>query len=209
MTKKLFNRIINIAMVGITLLTAYQSYTDFNMLWLTSFIVSLAGTFGTMATAYKWKYAGLPNMVQNISNIYVSGVSGVVGDAVMGVYYLGTEAFSLKSWTEHAKGNKVEVDKTFEWKRVVKLVFWTGVGLGLLSFTLGGKMIILDAVNNATGAVAQYLQKVERKRVGWVLWFITNVIGIVIWYRLENMQMAVMYSVFTLNSVRGYLNWSE
>ena len=209
MTKKLFNQIINVAMVGITLLTAYQSYTDFNMLWLTSFIVSLAGTFGTMATAYKWKYAGLPNMVQNISNIYVSGVSGVVGDAVMGVYYLGTEAFSLKSWTEHAKGNKVEVDKTFEWKRVVKLVFWTGVGLGLLSFTLGGKMIILDAVNNATGAVAQYLQKVERKRIGWVLWFITNVIGIVIWYRLENMQMAVMYSVFTLNSVRGYLNWSE
>lgn len=206
---KLFNRIINIAMVGITLLTAYQSYTDFNMLWLTSFIVSLSGTFGTMATAYKWKYAGLPNMVQNISNIYVSGVSGVVGDAVMGIYYLGTEAFSLKSWTEHAKGNKVQVDKTFEWKRVVKLVFWTGVGLGLLSFTLGGKMIILDAVNNATGAVAQYLQKVERKRVGWVLWLITNVIGIVIWYRLENMQMAVMYSVFTLNSVRGYLNWSE
>ena len=209
MTKKLFNQIINIAMVGITLLTAYQSYTDFNMLWLTSFIVSLAGTFGTMATAYKWKYAGLPNMVQNISNIYVSGVSGVLGDAIMGVYYLGTEVFSLKSWTEHAKGNKVEVDKTFEWKRVVKLVFWTGVGLGLLSFTLGGKMIILDAVNNATGAVAQYLQKVERKRVGWVLWFITNVIGIVIWYRLENMKMAVMYSVFTLNSVRGYLNWSE
>ena len=209
MTKKLFNQIINIAMVGITLLTAYQSYTDFNILWLTSFIVSLAGTFGTMATAYKWKYAGLPNMVQNISNIYVSGVSGVLGDAIMGVYYLGTEAFSLKSWTEHAKGNKVEVDKTFEWKRVVKLVFWTGVGLGLLSFTLGGKMIILDAVNNATGAVAQYLQKVERKRIGWVLWFVTNVIGVVIWYRLENMQMAVMYSVFTLNSVRGYLNWSE
>lgn len=209
MTKKLFNQIINILMVGITLLTAYQSYTDFNTLWLTSFIVSLAGTFGTMATAYKWKYAGLPNMVQNISNIYVSGVSGVLGDAIMGVYYLGTEAFSLKSWTENAKGNKVEVDKTFNWKRVVLLVFFTGIGLGLLSLALGGKMIILDAMNNATGAVAQYLQKIERKRVGWVLWFITNVIGIVIWYELGNAQMAVMYSVFTLNSVRGYLNWSE
>ena len=209
MTKKLFNHIINILMVGITLLTAYQSYTDFNTLWLTSFIVSLAGTFGTMATAYKWKYAGLPNMVQNISNIYVSGVSGVLGDAIMGVYYLGTEAFSLKSWTEHSKGNKVLIDKTFDWKRVVLLVFFTGIGLGLLSLALGGKMIILDAMNNATGAVAQYLQKIERKRVGWVLWFITNVIGIVIWYELGNAQMAVMYSVFTLNSVRGYLNWSE
>ena len=209
MTKKLFNQIINVLMLGITLLTAYQSYTDFNTLWLTSFIVSLAGTFGTMATAYKWKYAGLPNMIQNISNIYVSGVSGVLGDAIMGVYYLGTEAFSLKSWTEHSKGNKVEVDKTFDWKRVSLLVFFTGIGLGLLSLALGGQMIILDAANNATGAVAQYLQKVERKRAGWVLWFITNVIGIVIWYELGNPQMAVMYGVFTLNSVRGYLNWSE
>lgn len=209
MTKKLFNQIINIAMVGITLLTAYQSYTDFNTLWLTSFIVSLAGTLGTMATAYKWKYAGLPNMVQNISNIYVSGVSGVLGDAVMGIYYFATEAFSLKVWTDHAKGNKVEVDKSVDWKRVLVLILTTGVGLGLMSFVLGGQMIIMDALNNATGAVAQYLQKIERKRAGWVLWFITNVIGIVIWYKLENMQMAVMYSVFTLNSVRGYLNWSE
>lgn len=209
MTKKLFNQIINIAMVGITLLTAYQSYTDFNTLWLTSFIVSLAGTLGTMATAYKWKYAGLPNMVQNISNIYVSGVSGVLGDAVMGIYYFATEAFSLKVWTDHAKGNKVQVDKTVDWKRVLVLILTTGVGLGLMSFVLGGQMIIMDALNNATGAVAQYLQKIERKRAGWVLWFITNVIGIVIWYKLENMQMAVMYSVFTLNSVRGYLNWSE
>lgn len=209
MTKKLFNQIINVLMLGITLLTAYQSYTDFNTLWLTSFIVSLAGTLGTMATAYKWKYAGLPNMVQNISNIYVSGVSGVLGDAIMGVYYLGTEAFSLKSWTEHSKGNKVEVDKTFDWKRVSLLVFFTGIGLGLLSLALGGQMIILDAMNNATGAVAQYLQKVERKRAGWVLWFITNIIGIKIWFELGNPQMAVMYGVFTLNSVRGYLNWSE
>lgn len=209
MTKKLFNQIINVLMLGITLLTAYQSYADFNTLWLTSFIVSLAGTFGTMATAYKWKYAGLPNMIQNISNIYVSGVSGVLGDAIMGVYYLGTEAFSLKSWTEHSKGNKVEVDKTFDWKRVSLLVFFTGIGLGLLSLALGGQMIILDAMNNATGAVAQYLQKVERKRAGWVLWFITNVIGIKIWFELGNPQMAVMYGVFTLNSVRGYLNWSE
>ena len=209
MTKKIFNQIINVFMLGITLLTAYQSYTDFNVMWLTSFIVSLAGTFGTMATAYKWKYAGLPNMVQNVSNVFVSTASGVYGDAIMAGYYLVTETLSLKIWTDHSKGNKVEVDKTFDWKRVSMLVVITGIGLGLLSFILGGQMIILDALNNATGAVAQYLQKIERKRVGWVLWLITNVIGIVIWYRLGNVQLAVMYAIFTLNSIRGYLNWSE
>lgn len=209
MTKKIFNQIINVFMLGITLLTAYQSYTDFNVMWLTSFIVSLAGTFGTMATAYKWKYAGLPNMVQNISNVFVSTASGIYGDAVMAVYYFITEASSLKIWTEHSNGDKVEVDKTFDWKRVSILVLITGLGLGLFSFILGGQMIIMDAFNNATGAVAQYLQKIERKRFGRVLWAITNLVGIRLWFKLGNTQMAVMYAVFTLNSIRGYLNWSE
>ena len=209
MTKKIFNQIINLFMLGITLLTAYQSYTDFNVMWLTSFIVSLAGTFGTMATAYKWKYAGLPNMVQNVSNVFVSTASGVYGDAIMAVYYFVTETLSLKIWTEHSKGNEVEVDKTFDWKRVSILVLITGLGLGLFSFILGGQMIILDAFNNATGAVAQYLQKIERKRFGWVLWAITNLVGIRLWLKLGNTQLAVMYAVFTLNSIRGYLNWSE
>ena len=209
MTKKIFNQVINLFMLGITLLTAYQSYTDFNVMWLTSFIVSLAGTFGTMATAYKWKYAGLPNMVQNVSNVFVSTASGVYGDAIMAVYYFVTETLSLKIWTEHSNGDKVEVDKTFDWKRVSILVLITGLGLGVFSFILGGQMIIMDAFNNATGAVAQYLQKIERKRFGWVLWAITNLIGIRLWFKLGNTQLAVMYAVFTLNSVRGYLNWSE
>ena len=209
MTKKIFNQIINVFMLGITLLTAYQSYTDFNIMWLTSFIVSLAGTFGTMATAYKWKYAGLPNMVQNVSNIFVSTASGVYGDAIMAVYYFITETLSLKIWTEHSNGDEVEVDKTFDWKRVSILVLITGLGLGVFSFILGGQMIIMDAFNNATGAVAQYLQKIERKRFGWVLWAITNLIGIRLWFKLGNTQLAVMYAVFTLNSIRGYMNWSE
>ena len=70
-------------------------------------------------------------------------------------------------------------------------------------------MIIMDAFNNATGAVAQYLQKIERKRFGWVLWAITNLVGIRLWFKLGNTQLAVMYAVFTLNSIRGYMNWSE
>ena len=209
MAKRIFNQIINFLMVGITLFTAYQSYTDLNIMWVTSFIVSLAGAFGTMATAYKWKYAGLPNMVQNISNVFVSTASGICGDAVMAVYYFITEASSLKIWAEHSDGGKVEVDKTFDWKRVSILVLITGLGLGLFSFILGGQMIIMDAFNNATGAVAQYLQKIERKRFGWVLWAITNLVGIRLWLKLGNTQLAVMYAIFTLNSIRGYLNWSE
>ena len=117
------------------------------------------------------------------------------------------QAIEISANIPHVKAlSLIGVDKAIDFCEKVGI---TGLGDEGLSLALGGKMIILDAMNNATGAVAQYLQKIERKRVGWVLWFITNVIGIVIWYELGNAQMAVMYSVFTLNSVRGYLNWSE
>lgn len=208
--KKQINLLTNLLMIGLSVFTAYQTYTAFNWQWLLSFVVSLAGTLGTMATAYKWRYAGLPNMVQNVSNFIVSVGAGIYGDAIMAGYYFLMESLSLKTWGEHSKSDgTITVDKTVNWLKVAVLVAITGLGLGCLSFILGGQAIVLDALNNATGAVAQYMQKVERKRASWYLWLATNLMGIVIWLSVDNVQLAVMYGIFTLNSVRGLMNWSE
>lgn len=208
--KKQINLLTNLLMIGLSVFTAYQTYISFNWQWLLSFIVSLAGTLGTMATAYKWRYAGLPNMMQNVSNFIVSVGAGIYGDAVMAGYYFLMESLSLKTWGAHSKADgTITVDKTVDWRKVAILIATTGLGLGLFSFILGGQAIVLDALNNATGAVAQYMQKVERKRASWYLWLATNVMGIIIWLSVDNVQLAVMYGIFTLNSVRGLINWSE
>lgn len=206
--KQFFNKIVDVLMVGIVLYTTANTWTEFSWYWLLSTIVLWAGTAGTIMTAKRHKLAGLPNLVQNGFNLVVAWQSGVFGDSLMSLWYAVSEALSLKTWGEHAKGDKVQTEKNVNWLKVAIMVLVTGVVLGIYSYLRGGQQIILDAINNSTGAVAQYMQKISRQRASWYLWGITNLIGIVLWWDINPIQSA-MYTAFLLNTVRGYINWSE
>lgn len=206
--KRLFNSLVDILMLIIATNTTVVTFKGFNAYWVLSTVVLWAGTVGTIMTAKRHKLAGLPNLVQNGFNLIVAWQSGVFGDSIMSPWYAVSEALSLKIWGEHAEGDKVETEKDVNWFKVAFMVLVTGVLLGVYSYLRGGQQIVLDAINNATGAVAQYMQKIKRQRASWYLWGITNLIGIVLWWDINPIQSA-MYTAFLLNTVRGYLNWSE
>lgn len=206
--KRLFNSLVDILMLIIATYTTVVTFKGVNAYWALSTVVLWAGTFGTIMTAKRHKLAGLPNLVQNGFNLIVAWQSGVFGDSIMSLWYAVSEALSLKTWGEHAKGDKVETEKDVNWFKVAFMVLVTGVLLGVYSYLRGGQQIVLDAINNSTGAVAQYMQKIKRQRASWYLWGITNLIGIVLWWDINPIQSA-MYTAFLLNTVRGYLNWSE
>lgn len=206
--KRLFNSLVDILMLIIATYTTVVTFKGINAYWVLSTVVLWAGTFGTIMTAKRHKLAGLPNLVQNSFNLIVAWQSGVFGDSIMSLWYAVSEALSLKTWGEHAKGDKVETEKDVNWFKVAFMVLVTGVLLGVYSYLRGGQQIVLDAINNSTGAVAQYMQKIKRQRASWYLWGITNLIGIALWWDINPIQSA-MYTAFLLNTVRGYLNWSE
>lgn len=206
--KQMFNKIVDILMLGIALYTTAITWADFTWYWLLSTVVLWAGTVGTIMTAKRHKLAGLPNLVQNVFNIFVSGYAGVLGDSLMSVWYAVNEGASIKIWNDHSVGDKVKTEKCVNWFRVVGLMAVTGIGMGLYSYYMGGQKIVLDAVNNASGAIGIYMQKIERQRASWYLWGITNILGIAIWWDINPIQ-AGMYVAFLLNTVRGYINWSE
>lgn len=206
--KRLFNSLVDILMLIIALYTTVVTFKGFNAYWALSTVVLWAGTFGTIMTAKRHKLAGLPNLLQNGFNLIVAWQSGVFGDSIMSLWYAVSEGLSLKTWGEHAKGDKVETEKDVNWFKVAFMVLVTGVLLGVYSYLRGGQQIVLDAINNSTGAVAQYMQKIKRQRASWYLWGITNLIGIVLWWDINPIQSA-MYTAFLLNTVRGYINWSE
>lgn len=208
MNKKMLNILVDVLMVLIAIYTMTATWAGFSWYWLLSTVVLWAGTVGTIMTAKKHAKAGIPNLIQNVFNLYVSGVSRIPGDALMSLWYAGNEFTSLKTWGENSEGNKVETEKTVDWKHVFKLVVITGIGLGLFSYFVNGRMIVLDALNNASGAFAEYMQKVKRQRASWWLWGITNLIGIYMWWDINPIQSG-MYVAFLLNTVRGYINWSE
>ena len=209
MNKRNLNWLVNFLMIIIGIRSTILNYTgEFTVMYVTSILVLWAGTLGTIMTAYKHRFAGAPNLVQNFFNIYVSGTNGIVGDAVMAAFYAFFEGRSLWTWGKNTdENNKVQTTDKVNWISVVFQVFVATVGLGILSYILGGQKIILDSINNGTAIVAQVMSKERRQNASWFLWGITNVIGIAIFLEINPIQ-AAMYTAFLLNTIRGYVNWT-
>lgn len=203
--KKVLNIAVNVAMIVITAIGSFQNG------WFTlANLVSWMGLIGTIGIAYKWQGNFWFNATQNIFNVVVSARSKLFGDAIMALYYLGTQIPGFRSWkANRSEDGALVVDKKTDWKVVINAILIGGILLGGVSYALGGAFIILDAFNNSTAIVAQYLQIIKRKRSSWILWGVTNAVGVVIWMGVGVPQMAIMYTVFLLNSARAYVNWSE
>lgn len=204
-SRGVFNAAVTAAMI---LFTAYGSMQNG---WFTlPNLVSWLGLVGTIGIAHGKKWNFPFNMTQNVFNLIVSWRSKLFGDAIMALYYFATQIFGIDIWNKHQDqdGNLI-TDKRTDWMTVIAAILIGGVLLGGVSYLLGGAFIVLDAVNNSTAIVAQYLQIIKRKRSSWILWGMTNLIGIIIWLGVGVPQMSVMYAVFALNSVRGFINWSE
>lgn len=199
----IFNWIVTIAMIVITAQGSFQNG------WLTlANLVSWLGLIGTigLAHAQKWNFGF--NMVQNLFAAIQGGRSKLYGDMAMSIFYFFSQLYGMGNWKNHTQNGKLQIEKQSNWK-VIGLAISIGfVLLGGLSWLLGGAFILLDALNNATAIVAQVLQ-MRRERVSWILWLATNAIGVFIWLGVGQPQMATMYFVFSLNSIRGFVNWSR
>ncbi len=204
MNKKI-NVSIDVALIIVTIKGAIN-----NGLFTLETLLSFLGVAGVILIAYGRQENFIFNIAQNILNVLVSAKSKLFGDAVMAVYFLGTQFFGIDIWRNHRdeNGNLITDNKT-DWTVIVVAIFIGGVLLGGFSWLLGGAYITMDAFNNSTAIVAQYLQIIKRKRVGWALWAITNIVGVYIWLGVGQPQIAIMYLVFTINSIRGYLNWGK
>ena len=87
------------------------------------------------------------------------------------------------------------------------MILFLSVGIAIVSYFLGGNYIILDALTNATAIIAQTMH-MNRNKNGWIIWTLTNVISIYMFTSLGVTQVAVMYTVFCFNNVRGWINWT-
>ncbi|MDO4670953.1 MAG: nicotinamide riboside transporter PnuC [Aerococcus sp.] len=202
-TRRIFNWTVTIAMV---LLTGYGSFKNG---WLSlANLVSWLGLLGTIGLAYAKQWNFPFNMAQNLFAAVQGGVSRLYGDMFMSIFYFLSQIYGIYNWKNHkTESGELKIVKQSNWPVIIGAVVIGGFVLGLVSYLMGGEYIFLDAFNNATAIVAQVLQ-MRRNRGGWILWIITNVIGVYIWFGVGQPQMAIMYLVFTLNALRGLVNWN-
>lgn len=201
--KRIFNYLVTGAMIVLTAIGSFQNG------WLTlANLVSWLGLLGTVGLAYAWKHNFWFNMLQNLFAFAQGWKSKLFGDAIMSAFYFFSQIYGMKNWKLNTVNGKLKIEQKSNWKIVAISIVIGFFLLGGISWKLGGAFILLDAFNNSTAIVAQVLQ-MRRQRASWILWLVTNLVGIYIWIGVGVPQMAVMYTVFALNSVRGYINWSE
>lgn len=201
--KGTFNHIVTLAMI---ILTAYGSFQNgwLNLANLTSWL----GLVGTVGLAHKWQGNFYFNGFQNAIAAIVAGRAKLFGDMFMSLFYLSSQVYGYTNWSKHRTAEGLQVESRSNWFVVALSILVGFFLLGGVSWLMGGAFILLDAFNNSTAIVAQVMQ-MRRNRNSWLLWLLTNLVGIYIWLGVGVPQMAIMYAVFALNSVRGFINWSE
>jgi nicotinamide mononucleotide transporter len=66
----------------------------------------------------------------------------------------------------------------------------------------------VDAFTTFGSLFAMYLM-VKRYKEQWILWIIINALSIIMWLKIGDMVMVVMWSAYLVNSVYGLYKWSK
>ena len=182
---------------------------NYTFITVTSIIMAIFGFVGTWTMAVQWHHTFKANGVQNVAGILVAGASGIYGDMFTSLYYLITEFIGHFSWAKKRTADgELVVDKKFGAKDItIAVVFWT-VGLGLLSFLIGGQKIILDALTNGLSFTAQQRQ-VKGHLDGFYLWLLVDVLSFVLFISIGNPIVAFSYAGMFAQGVVGLMIWKQ
>lgn len=193
-------------------------------------IALIAGLLGFLcvflcAKGSIWNY---PLGVANVSlYAYISYGAGFYGEVMLnGLYYLPMNILGWYIWFGKAKQadpsikKKTEMDvevKIVTLKQKTMLVLGSTAAIAIYAWVLtelGGNLPIVDATTTVLSVVAMILM-VKRMAFQWNLWIFINAMSMVLWgYNFffqngETIAMFVMWSLYLINSVYGYINWKK
>lgn len=216
--EKLFVVFGSLAMIGLS------------VYWGDAPIALIAGLLGFLcvflcAKGSIWNYPlGVANV---ILYAYISYGAGFYGEVMLnGLYYLPMNILGWYIWFGKAKQadpavkEKTEMDvevKAVTLKQKALLVAGSVAAIALYTWILtlmGGNLPIIDATTTVLSIVAMILM-VKRIAFQWNLWIFINAMSMVLWgYNFffqngETIAMFVMWSLYLINSVYGYINWRK
>lgn len=159
--------------------------------------------------------------------VYPTGIVGVVlaawiyffiaspplyADAVLNIYYLMMSLYGWYQWTRK-KDDAVVYPISWCGSReilqglVLFALSWLGIWV-LLHFWTDSNTQVLDSLVSATAVTAMWwmaLRKVEN----WLAWTASNLIAIPLNFYKGFMLFTVMYVVFLLLALAGYISWKK
>ncbi|WP_170924786.1 nicotinamide riboside transporter PnuC [Candidatus Enterococcus clewellii] len=185
-----------------------------------SFLGMIAGATGIINVIFVTKgkisnyFFGLINVV---IYLYLSIVSGFYGEVLTSIYFFVMQFTGTYLWLlnlEKQTDGKEEMAYVkpkklsfVGWiKAITGMIFIWGL-FGLIYRSIGANRPFRDSVTDGTNYIGQWLMNGSYS-AQWLFWIGTNVFSIYLWWG-ASLEMVVMYWVFLINSIVGYIRWSS
>lgn len=148
-------------------------------------------------------------ILQLVTIIIISFQSGLFGKVLENCFYLLTLFVGMFIWNNQTNNGKVKAEKMGVDDYRILVIFLPllvyGVSMFVTKFN-GTNQVFLDTLTTTIGIIAQIMM-IFRFREQWVLWFILDVLCIVLWAIDCNWCLMVQYIFWTVNCVYGYFCW--
>lgn len=143
--------------------------------------------------------------------------SGFYGEVITTLYFLVSQPIGLYLWLSSFANHEEKHEETFQAKRLdfkgwikylaITAVMWLGMGFAYQS--IGSNRPFRDSVTDGTNGVGQLLMN-NLYAEQWIFWIATNIFSIYLWWGSGgNLQIVVMYLVYTINSLYGWYKWNQ
>ena len=173
----------------------------------------------TLGLLYLWLevkenvWMWLVGSVMPVIYIVVLYQAGLYADCGMEVYYFLAGMYGLWYWLRHS-GNKGGAERvsitTTPRSQVLPLVavtlaLWAALVWFLITFT-DSRVPYVDGFTTALSIVAMWM--LSRKYTEqWLVWFVVDAISAGLYVYKGVYGRAILYSVYTIMAVYGYLKW--
>jgi nicotinamide mononucleotide transporter len=157
-------------------------------------------------------------MVGTFCYCYLAYKNGFFGNLLLyGLYYFPMEIIGIFKWIKHLKKDKQEIIKTRLSNKdriiytLIAIIFSIIFGI-ILSFN-GGKTPIIDSTTTVLSVIGQLLT-VKRCIEQWYIWFIVNLLSLIMWIIAyingsNCLATVIMWFVYWLLTFYFYYTWTK
>ena len=156
-------------------------------------------------------------LINSIVYLIMALQSGFYGEVITTLYFLVSQPIGLYLWLSSFANHEEKQEETFQAKRLdfkgwikylsITAIMWLGMGFAYQS--IGSNRPFCDSVTDGTNGVGQLLMN-NLYAEQWIFWIATNIFSIYLWWGSGgNLQIVVMYLVYTINSLYGWYKWNQ
>jgi nicotinamide mononucleotide transporter len=147
-------------------------------------------------------------ILQLVTILIISYQTNLPGKVIENAFYLLTMIIGLLLWGKNKTNDEVKTESMGFSDYIILAVFVPLLifGVSLFIVDANSEQPFLDTLTTVIGIIAQ-IMLIFRFREQWVLWFILDVLCIVLWAKDGNWCLMTQYIFWTINCIYGYFYW--